>query len=166
MIAVHPDLPVQSVSELIALAKKQPGKLQYGSSGVGTFLHLGPELFKLMAGVDILHIPFKGAAPAMIDVIGGHTQMAFGSIPSTITHLRSGKLRALGVGAATRSTTLPDVPTVVGVRAARLRGRQLDRHRRARRHAGGDHREAPQGDFADAGDRPRCRSSSPTKAPR
>ena len=112
VIAVHPDLPVQSVKDLIALAKKQPGKLQYGSSGVGTFLHLGPELFKLMAGVDILHIPYKGAAPAMIDVIGGRTQMAFGSIPSTITHLRSGKLRALGVGAATRSTTLPDVPTV------------------------------------------------------
>jgi tripartite-type tricarboxylate transporter receptor subunit TctC len=112
VIAVHPDLPVQSVSELIALAKKQPGKLQYGSSGVGTFLHLGPELFKIMAGVDILHIPYKGAAPAMIDVIGGRTQMAFGSIPSTITHLRSGKLRALGVGAATRNGLLPDVPTV------------------------------------------------------
>jgi tripartite-type tricarboxylate transporter receptor subunit TctC len=112
VIAIHPDLPFKSVKDLIEAAKKQPGKLQYGSSGVGTFLHLGPELFKLMAGVDILHIPYKGAAPAMIDVIGGRTQMAFGSIPSTITHLRSGKLRALGVGAAARSTTLPDVPTV------------------------------------------------------
>jgi tripartite-type tricarboxylate transporter receptor subunit TctC len=112
VIAVHPDLPVQSVSDLIALAKKQPGKLQYGSSGVGTFLHLGPELFKIMAGVDILHIPYKGAAPAMIDVIGGRLQMVAGSIPSTITHLRSGKLRALGVGAAQRNGLLPDVPTV------------------------------------------------------
>jgi tripartite-type tricarboxylate transporter receptor subunit TctC len=112
VIAVHPDLPFKSAKDLIEAAKKQPGKLQYGSSGVGTFLHLGPELFKLMAGIDILHIPYKGAAPAMIDVIGGRTQMAFGSIPSTIAHLRSGKLRALGVGAATRSTTLPDVPTV------------------------------------------------------
>ena len=112
VISVHPDLPFKSAKDLIEAAKKQPGKLQYGSSGVGTFLHLGPELFKLMAGVDILHIPYKGAAPAMIDVIGGRTQMAFGSIPSTIAHLRSGKLRALGVGAATRSTTLPDVPTV------------------------------------------------------
>jgi tripartite-type tricarboxylate transporter receptor subunit TctC len=112
VIAIHPDLPFKSVKDLIEAAKKQPGKLQYGSSGVGTFLHLGPELFKLMAGVDILHIPYKGAAPAMIDVIGGRTQMAFGSIPSSITHLRSGKLRALGVGAAKRSTTLPDVPTV------------------------------------------------------
>jgi tripartite-type tricarboxylate transporter receptor subunit TctC len=112
VISIHPDLPFKSVKDLIDAAKKQPGKLQYGSSGVGTFLHLGPELFKQMAKVDILHIPYKGAAPAMIDVIGGRTQMAFGSIPSTIAHLRSGKLRALGVGASKRSTTLPDVPTV------------------------------------------------------
>ncbi len=112
VIAVHPDLPAQSVRELIALAKERPGKLQYGSSGVGTFLHLGPELFKIMAGVDILHVPYRGAAPAMIDVIGGRTQMAFASIPSAIVHLRSGKLRALGVGATERSAHLPDVPTV------------------------------------------------------
>jgi tripartite-type tricarboxylate transporter receptor subunit TctC len=112
VISVNPDLPVQSVRELIALAKERPGKLQYASSGVGTFLHLGPELFKSMAGVDILHVPFRGAAPAMIDVMGGRTHMAFGSIPSTITHLRSGKLRALGVGSEQRYALLPDVPTV------------------------------------------------------
>jgi tripartite-type tricarboxylate transporter receptor subunit TctC len=112
VIAVNPDLPAKSVKELIGLAKQQPGKLQYASSGVGTFLHLGPELFKTMAGVDILHVPFKGAAPAMIDVIGGRTHMVAGSIPSAITHLRSGKLRALGVGADRRSALLPDVPTV------------------------------------------------------
>jgi tripartite-type tricarboxylate transporter receptor subunit TctC len=112
VIAVHPDLPAQSVRELIALAKERPGKLQYASSGVGTFLHLGPELFKIMAGVDILHVPFRGAAPAMIDVIGGRIHMAFGSIPSTITHLRSGKLRALGVGASERNALLPEVPTI------------------------------------------------------
>jgi tripartite-type tricarboxylate transporter receptor subunit TctC len=110
--AVNPDLPAQSISELIALAKTRPGKLQYASSGVGTFLHLGPELFKIMAGVDILHVPFRGAGPAMIDVIGGHTHMAFASIPSTIAHLRSGKLRALGVGATQRNALIPDVPTV------------------------------------------------------
>jgi tripartite-type tricarboxylate transporter receptor subunit TctC len=112
VIAVHPELPAKSVKDLIALAKKQPGKLQYASSGVGTFLHLGPELFKIMAGVDILHVPFRGAAPAMVDVMGGRTHMVAGSIPSAITHLRSGKLRALGVGAAQRSALLPDVPTV------------------------------------------------------
>ena len=112
VIAVHPDLPAKTAGDVIALAKKQPGKLQYASSGIGTFLHLGPELFKTMAGVNILHVPFRGAAPAMIDVMGGRTHMVFGSIPSTITHLRSGKLRAVGVGAAKRSELLPDVPTV------------------------------------------------------
>src|SRR5262244_2109754 len=109
---VNQDLPVKSIKELIALAKERPGKLQYASSGVGTFLHLGPELFKLMADVDILHVPFKGAGPALIDVIGGHTHMAFGSIPSTIAHIRSGKVRPLGVGAARRNALIPEVPTV------------------------------------------------------
>jgi tripartite-type tricarboxylate transporter receptor subunit TctC len=109
---VNQDLPVKSVKELIALAKERPGKLQYASSGVGTFLHLGPELFKLMAGVDILHVPFRGAGPALIDVIGGHTHMAFASVPSVIAHLRSGKLRALGVGASERYALIPDVPTI------------------------------------------------------
>jgi tripartite-type tricarboxylate transporter receptor subunit TctC len=112
VIAVNPSLPVKSVKDLIALAKEKPGKLQYASSGVGTFLHLGPELFKLMAGVDILHVPFRGASPAMIDVMGGHTHMVFASIPSTIAHLRTGKLRAIGVGAEKRNALIPEVPTV------------------------------------------------------
>ncbi len=112
VIAVNPNLPVKSVKDLIALAKEKPGKLQYASSGIGTFLHLGPELFKLMAGVDILHVPFRGAGPAMIDVMGGHTHMVFASIPSTIAHLRTGKLRALGVGAEKRNALIPDVPTI------------------------------------------------------
>jgi tripartite-type tricarboxylate transporter receptor subunit TctC len=109
---VNQDLPVKSIRELIALAKERPGKLQYASSGVGTFLHLGPELFKLMAGVDILHVPFRGAGPALIDVIGGHTHMAFASVPSVIAHLRAGKLRALAVGATERYALIPDVPTI------------------------------------------------------
>ena len=112
VISVHPDVPVKSVSELIALAKAKPGELQYASSGVGTFLHLGAELFKLTAGVDILHVPFKGAGPAMIDVMGGHTKVVFASVTSSIAHIRSGKLRPLGVGAVKRSPALPDVPTV------------------------------------------------------
>ncbi|MPZ40080.1 MAG: tripartite tricarboxylate transporter substrate binding protein [Rhizobiales bacterium] len=112
VIAVHPDVPAKTAKDLIALAKKQPGKLQYASSGIGTFLHLGPELFKTMAGVDILHIPYKGAAPAMVDVIGGRAQMVAASIPSTLAHLRSGKLRAIGIGATKRNGLLPDVPTI------------------------------------------------------
>jgi tripartite-type tricarboxylate transporter receptor subunit TctC len=112
VLAVNADLPVHSIKELIALAKAKPGDLKYASSGIGTFLHLGPELFKMMAGVDILHVPFRGAGPAMIDVIAGNSQMVFASVPTTIGHVRAGKLRALGVGALRRSFALPDVPTI------------------------------------------------------
>jgi tripartite-type tricarboxylate transporter receptor subunit TctC len=112
VLSIQPDLPFKSVKDLIAAAKERPGKLQYASAGVGSFMHLGPELFKTMAKVDILHVPFRGAGPAMIDVMGGNTHMTFGSIPSTITHLRSGKLRALGVGSLKRNALIPDVPTI------------------------------------------------------
>jgi tripartite-type tricarboxylate transporter receptor subunit TctC len=112
VISVQPDLPVKSAGDLIALAKEKPGKLQYASAGIGSFMHLGPELFKLMAKVDILHVPFRGGGPALIDVAGGNTHMSFGSIPTTITLLRSGKLRALGVGSLKRNSLVPDVPTI------------------------------------------------------
>jgi tripartite-type tricarboxylate transporter receptor subunit TctC len=112
VVAVYPGLPVNSIKELIALAKAKPGELQYGSSGVGTFVHLGGELFKLAAGIDMLHVPFKGTAPAMIDLMAGNTKVTFGSTTSTIPHLRSGKVRALGLGGARRSPALPDLPTV------------------------------------------------------
>jgi tripartite-type tricarboxylate transporter receptor subunit TctC len=112
VLSIQPDLPYKSVKDLIAGAKERPGKLQYASAGVGSFMHLGPELFKSMAKVDILHVPFRGAGPAMIDVMGGNTHMTFGSIPSTISHLRSGKLRALGIGSRKRNALIPDVPTI------------------------------------------------------
>ena len=120
---VNSDLPVKSMKEFVALARQKPGDLKYASSGVGTFMHLGAELFKLTAGVDLLHVPFRGAGPAMIDVMGGHSQASFASIPSVISHVRSGKLRALGVGALERNAALPDLPTmteggVVGYQAA------------------------------------------------
>jgi tripartite-type tricarboxylate transporter receptor subunit TctC len=113
VVTVNPGLPVHSINEFVALAKSKPGELQYASSGVGTFLHLAGELFKIEAGVDILHIPFRGAGPALIDVVGGHTNAAFGSVTSSIGHIRAGKLRPLGVGSTKRSPTLPDVPTVI-----------------------------------------------------
>jgi len=112
VLVVNPQVPVQSVKDLIALAKQKPGDLQYASAGVGSFQHLGGELFKLTAGVDILHIPFKGGGPAMIDVIGGHTQVMFSSLVQTTPHIKSGKLRAIGTGGLKRSPVLPDVPTV------------------------------------------------------
>ena len=112
VVVVHPDLPVHSIKELVALAKQKPGDLQYASAGIGSFQHLGGELFKLEAGVDILHVPFKGGGPAMIDVIGGHTKVMFSSLVQTTPHIKSGKLRALGVGSKERSKVLPDVPSV------------------------------------------------------
>jgi len=113
VVTVNPGLPVHSIKEFVALAKGKPGELQYASSGVGTFLHLAGELFKIEAGVDILHIPFRGAGPALIEVVAGNTKIAFGSVTSSIGHIRGGKLKPLGVGSTTRSPTLPDVPTVM-----------------------------------------------------
>jgi len=112
VLSVNPGLPVHSVKELVALAKSKPGDLQYASAGVGSFQHLSAELFKLTAGVDILHIPFKGGGPAMTDVMGGHTKVLFSSLVQTTPHIKSGKLRALAVGGTERSPVLPDLPTV------------------------------------------------------
>jgi tripartite-type tricarboxylate transporter receptor subunit TctC len=112
VLSINNQVKFGTVKELLAEAKARPGQLRYASSGSGTFMHMGPELFKLMAGVDIQHVPFRGAGPAMIDVMGGDTQMTFASVPSTITHVRSGKLRAIGVGGKTRNFALPDVPTI------------------------------------------------------
>src|SRR6185503_8974487 len=112
VLTVHPSVPVNSLEELIALAKQKPGELNYASAGAGSFQHLGSELFKLMAGVDIVHVPFKGGGPAMIDVVGGHSQVLVSSLVQTGAHIRSGKLKALGVGSAKRSPLFPDVPTI------------------------------------------------------
>jgi len=111
VLAVHPDLPAHSVKDLLDLAKQQPGKVQWGHAGIGSFQHLAGELFKLTAKVDILGIPFKGGGPAAIDVIGGHSKVLFSSMVSTTPHIRSGKLRALGTTGAKRNAVLPDVPT-------------------------------------------------------
>jgi tripartite-type tricarboxylate transporter receptor subunit TctC len=112
VLAVHPDVPVKSAKDLVALAKQKPGELQYASAGVGSFQHLGGELFKLVAGVDMMHVPFKGGGPAMIDVMGGHTKIVFSSLVQTTPHIRSGKLKALGVGGKKRNPVLPDVPAI------------------------------------------------------
>ena len=112
VLVVNPELPVHSVNELIALAKQKPGELNYASAGIGSFQHLGGELFKLTAGVNIVHVPYKGGGPAMIDVVGGHTKIMFSSLVQTSGFVLNGKLRALGTGGSQRSSVLPDVPTI------------------------------------------------------
>ncbi len=112
VLVVHPTLPVGSVKGLVALARDKPGQLQYASGGIGSFQHLGAELFKLMAGVDLLHVPFKGGGPAMVDVVGGHTKLVFATTITALPHVRAGKLRALGVGGTQRSPALPEIPTI------------------------------------------------------
>jgi tripartite-type tricarboxylate transporter receptor subunit TctC len=112
ILVVNPGVAANSVEELVALAKRQPGKLQYASAGVGSVTHLAGELFKYTAKVDMLHVPFRGAGPATIDVIGGHTSLMFGGLLATTPHVRSGKLRALGVGSLERNPVFPDVPSI------------------------------------------------------
>lgn len=112
IVVVNSKLPIRSVRELIAAAKAQPGKLNYGSTGVGSSNHLSMELFKNLAGVDITHVPYKGSAPMMTDLLGGHIDAAFDNLPNVLPHVRSGGVRALGTSTATRSTFAPDIPTV------------------------------------------------------
>jgi tripartite-type tricarboxylate transporter receptor subunit TctC len=112
VLVVNPTLPVHSVQELVALAKAKPGELNYASAGTGSFQHLGGELFKLDAGVDIVHVPFRGGGPAMLDVLAGNTKIMFSSLVQTTPYIRNGQLRALGTGGARRSPVLPDVPTI------------------------------------------------------
>jgi len=112
VLAVTAKLPVNSLTELLALAKAKPGTLFYASAGVGSFQHLASALFRLQADVDIVHVPFKGGGPAMVDVIAGNTQIAIGSLIQMLPQIKAGRLKALGVGSAKRVAALPDVPTI------------------------------------------------------
>ena len=112
LLAAHPSVPANSVRELLALAKAKPGQVTYASYGPGSSAHLTAELFKLMAGVDLLHVPYKGAAPAVNDLLGGQVNIIFADVAAMLSHLKSGKLKALGIGSAKRFEGLPDVPTI------------------------------------------------------
>jgi len=112
VLVVNPAVPVNSVQELIAYAKANPGKLNFASSGNGTSIHLSGELFKVMAGVQMTHIPYKGSAPALADLLGGQVQLMFDNLPPSLPQIKGGKLRALGVTSAARAPALPDTPTI------------------------------------------------------
>lgn len=112
VLVVHPSLPVKTVQELIAFARARPGQINYGSAGTGTAPHLSAELFKSMAGITLVHIPYKGSPPAVTDLMGGQVTMMFSPASSVLPHVKSGRLRALAVTTAARLPTLPDLPTV------------------------------------------------------
>jgi tripartite-type tricarboxylate transporter receptor subunit TctC len=112
VVVVNPSVPARTISELIAYAKANPGKLNMASSGVGTAVHVGGELFKMMTGVDMLHVPYRGASPAITDLIGGRVQVMFATLPSSIEYIKAGNLRALAVTTARRTPVLPDLPIV------------------------------------------------------
>ncbi|MBI3936283.1 MAG: tripartite tricarboxylate transporter substrate binding protein [Betaproteobacteria bacterium] len=112
VVVVHPSLPAKTVKELIAFARTRPGELTYGTAGPGSGAHLAGELFKSMARVDLIHVPYKGAGQVVIDLIGGQVSMSFIALPVVYPHVRAGKLRVLAVTSATRSPLVPDLPTV------------------------------------------------------
>lgn len=112
VLVVHPSVPAQSVKELIALAKARPGTINFASSGIGSTAQLASEMLKTMAGIDIVHVPYKGAGPALTDVMGGQVQMLITGFSAALTHIKSGKLRPLGVSGAQRVKAMPDLPAI------------------------------------------------------
>ncbi len=112
VVLVHPSVPAKTLKELIALAKAKPGQINFASAGVGSGMHLGTELFEVMADVKLTHVPYKGTGPALTDLLGGHVSVFFSSLPSAIPLIQTGKVRALAVTGLKRSAVLPDVPTV------------------------------------------------------
>ena len=112
MLVVHPSVPAKSVKELVALAKSRPGQLNFASSGTGTAPHLSGELFKAMAGVNLVHIPYKGSPPAVTDLLAGEVALMFSPSSTVLPHVKTGRLRALAVTTASRLPSLPDLPTV------------------------------------------------------
>jgi tripartite-type tricarboxylate transporter receptor subunit TctC len=112
VLVVHPSFPAKTIPEFIAYARANPGRLSMASGGIGSGSHMAGELFKMMAGVDMVHVPYRGAGPALSDLLGGQVQVMFDLMPNSIEHIKSGKLRGLAVTTATRSPDLPDIPTV------------------------------------------------------
>ncbi len=111
VLSLHPSVPARNLKELIALAKARPGQLNFASSGLGSSNQMAGELFKVMAGINIVHVPYKGNAPAITDTVGGHIEMMFSGVPAIVPHIQSGRLRAIAIGSLKRFTAIPEVPT-------------------------------------------------------
>jgi tripartite-type tricarboxylate transporter receptor subunit TctC len=111
VLAIHPSLPAKNLKELIALAKARPGTLNFGSSGLGSSNQMAGELLKVMTGINIVHVPYKGNAPALTDLLGGHVEMIFSGVPALVPHIQSGRVRAIAIGSLKRFPALPNVPT-------------------------------------------------------
>ena len=144
MMEVNPSVPAKTVPEFIAYAKANPGKINMASAGIGGPQHVAGELFKFMAGVDLVHVPYRGSTPAITDLLAGQVQVMFDVTPSSLPHVKAGKLRALAVTTKARLEVLPDVPPVADFLAGYEAG-SVDRLRRAEEYAGGGHRHAQQG---------------------
>ena len=144
VMLVHPSVPARSVPEFIAYAKANPGKISMASAGIGSTSHLAGELFKAMAGVNLVHVPYRGGGPAVNDLLGGQVQVYFASTPASIEYIKAGRLRALSLTTATRSDALPDIPTV-GEFLPGYEGGYLVRPRRTKGYARRDRRQAQQG---------------------
>ena len=155
VLTVNPSVPANTVKELIALAKSKPRDYAFAHAGIGSFTHTASVLFAMMADIEVEQIPFKGGGPAMIDVMGGHSHLLMNSYLASVPHIRSGKLKALGVSDTRRTHLLPDVPTIAEVRSAGLSGGELVGHRRSRRDAAAGHRQAACGHRRGAGFRRR-----------
>jgi tripartite-type tricarboxylate transporter receptor subunit TctC len=112
VVAVHPAVPTNTLAEFVDLARKEPGKLAFGSSGNGSVMHVSTEFFLVSAGIKVLHVPYKGTGPALQDTIGGQVQLIFGAVPTTLPHVKAGRLRALAVTTAKRIAAAPEIPTV------------------------------------------------------
>jgi tripartite-type tricarboxylate transporter receptor subunit TctC len=145
VMEVNPSFPAKTVPEFIAYAKANPGKVNMASAGTGNVTHMWGELFKLMAGVDLQHVPYRGEAPAITDLLGGQVDVLFGGLPAAVEHVRAGRLRALAVTTATRSQALPNTPTIgdflTGYEASAWYGVAAPK-----KHAYRDYRQAQQGD--------------------
>jgi tripartite-type tricarboxylate transporter receptor subunit TctC len=111
-LVVHPSVPVNSVKDLVALARKNPGKLDFASGGVGSFTHLSTELFRMLAGIDIMIVQYKGVGPSVTELLGGHTQVSISTLSAFMPHIIAGRLKVLGIGGSKRSVVLPNVPTI------------------------------------------------------